>query len=41
MISGEAGMGELREIRLEDLLRRDPIQLDFDQITGYIAGKPY
>ena len=39
MISGEAGMGELREIRLEDLLRRDPIQLDFDQITGYIAGK--
>ena len=39
MISGEAGMGGLREIRLEDLLRRDPIQLDFDQITGYIAGK--
>lgn len=39
MISGDAGMGELREIRLEDLLRRDPIQLDFDQITGYIAGK--
>ena len=33
------GMKELRDIHLEDLLRRDPIQLDFDKITSYIKGK--
>ncbi|WP_051608567.1 nucleoside-diphosphate sugar epimerase/dehydratase [Selenomonas sp. FC4001] len=39
MVNGELDMGEMREISLEDLLRRDPIQLDFEKITGYIAGK--
>ena len=39
MVNGELDMGEMREIRLEDLLRRDPIQLDFEKITSYIAGK--
>ena len=33
------GMKEVRDIHLEDLLRRDPIQLDFDKITSYIKGK--
>ncbi|UZD42494.1 polysaccharide biosynthesis protein [Selenomonas sputigena] len=33
------GLRQLREIRLEDLLRRDPIELDFEKITHYIAGK--
>ncbi len=39
MVNGEIDMGEMREISLEDLLRRDPIQLDFEKITSYIAGK--
>ena len=39
IVNGELDMGEMREISLEDLLRRDPIQLDFEKITGYIAGK--
>jgi len=39
MVSDEVGMGEMREIQLEDLLRRDPIHLDFAKITNYIAGK--
>ncbi len=39
MVTDEIGMGEMREIRLEDLLRRDPIHLDFAKITNYIAGK--
>ena len=39
MVSNEVGMGEMREIRLEDLLRREPIHLDFAKITNYIAGK--
>ena len=30
---------KLRDINIEDLLRRDPIHLDFEKITGYIAGK--
>ncbi|MBQ1461866.1 MAG: polysaccharide biosynthesis protein, partial [Selenomonas sp.] len=39
MVSNEVGMGEMREIRLEDLLRRKPIHLDFAKITNYISGK--
>lgn len=35
----DKGLRQLREIRLEDLLRRDPIELDFEKITHYIAGK--
>ena len=35
----DKGLRQLREIRLEDLLRRAPIELDFDKITHYIAGK--
>lgn len=39
MTSGNVNAGKLRNINIEDLLRRDPIHLDFEQITGYIAGK--
>uniref|UniRef100_UPI001567EE9E UDP-N-acetylglucosamine 4,6-dehydratase family protein n=1 Tax=Selenomonas ruminantium TaxID=971 RepID=UPI001567EE9E len=39
MVTDETNIGEMREIRLEDLLRRDPIHLDFAKITNYIAGK--
>lgn len=39
MVNGEMTMGKMREIRLEDLLRREPIHLDFAKITNYIAGK--
>ena len=39
MVTDEMEMGQMREIRLEDLLRRDPIHLDFAKITNYIAGK--
>ena len=39
MVSDGVNMGAMREIRLEDLLRRDPIHLDFAKITNYIAGK--
>ena len=33
------GVRDLRSIRLEDLLKRDPIQLDFDRITAYLADR--
>jgi len=35
----QQGMKRLRSIRLEDLLRREPVQLDLDKITHYLAGK--
>ena len=39
MVNDGVSMGKMREIRLEDLLRREPIHLDFAKITNYIAGK--
>ena len=39
MVNDDISMGKMREIRLEDLLRREPIHLDFAKITNYIAGK--
>lgn len=39
MVNDTVGMGAMRDIQLEDLLRREPIHLDFARITGYISGK--
>ena len=39
MVDQRVSTKNLRDIRIEDLLRRDPIQLDFDRITKYISGK--
>jgi FlaA1/EpsC-like NDP-sugar epimerase len=30
---------EIREVRIEDLLRRPPVRTDLEQIAGYIRGK--
>jgi len=30
---------EIRDIQLEDLLRREPVALNLDEISGYLAGK--
>ena len=39
MTDGHVNVRTLRDINIEDLLRRDPIHLDFAKITNYIAGK--
>ena len=39
MTDGHVNVRTLRDINIEDLLRRDPIHLDFAKITSYIAGK--
>ena len=39
MVDQRVSTKNLRDIRIEDLLRRDPIQMDFDRITKYISGK--
>jgi len=38
-IDGKVTLQQLRNIDLEDLLRRDSVQLDVEQITGYLTGK--
>ncbi len=39
IVSGEATMGALREVRITDLLGREQIQVNLDEIMGYIEGQ--
>lgn len=39
LIDGKVTVQQLRNVDLEDLLRRDPIKLDLTKIAGYLAGK--
>lgn len=39
LISGRVGISQLRKVDVEDLLRREPVQLDTDKIEAYVAGK--
>ncbi len=39
LISGEAGLQALRRVSIEDLLGRDPVTLDWKEISQGIAGK--
>ncbi len=39
ILSGRVSIGELREVDLEDLLRREPVRLDLDEIAGYLKGR--
>lgn len=39
ILSGRVSIGELREVDLEDLLRREPVRLNLDEITGYLEGR--
>jgi len=39
VIHGEAALTQVREVRLEDLLRRAPIELDLDLVSRFITGK--
>lgn len=38
-INGELSFKQIKKIKIEDLLERDPIQLDIDQIKNEITGK--
>ncbi|MBN1283944.1 MAG: polysaccharide biosynthesis protein [Anaerolineae bacterium] len=37
--SGQVTISQLREVALEDLLRREPVQLDLEKITGYLKDR--
>ncbi|WP_094603875.1 UDP-N-acetyl-alpha-D-glucosamine C6 dehydratase [Sporomusa silvacetica DSM 10669] len=39
LIDGKVTLQQLRDVDLEDLLRREPVNLDLDQIASYIRGK--
>ncbi len=39
LINRSASVSQVRKLRVEDLLERDPVALDFDRIRGRIAGK--
>ncbi|HEX9106205.1 MAG TPA: polysaccharide biosynthesis protein, partial [Longimicrobiales bacterium] len=39
IITGEVRVDQLREVRIEDLLRRDPVRIDGDQTGHYLADR--
>ena len=39
MINGRVSVSQLREIRIEDLLGREPIRMDLNDISQYLQGK--
>ena len=39
MVTGEVTMGDMREVAVEDLLGREPIRVNMDEIYRYITGK--
>ncbi len=39
LLSGKISISAIREVDVEDLLRREPVRLNLDQIAGYLEGK--
>lgn len=39
ILSGKVSISTIREVNLEDLLRRDPVKLNLNQISDYIEGR--
>ena len=39
LVNGEVSISKLRDVEVEDLLGRDPIEVNLDSILGYVKGK--
>ncbi len=39
ILSGDVSVSQIREVDLEDLLRREPVRLDTGAISGYLVGQ--
>lgn len=39
LVNGEVSVSKLRDVEVEDLLGREPIEVDLDSILGYVSGK--
>ncbi len=40
IINGTVGVAQIREVGVEDILGREPVEVDLKKIAGYISGKP-
>ncbi len=39
LVNGDVSVSKLRDVEVEDLLGRDPIEVDLNSILGYVKGK--
>jgi FlaA1/EpsC-like NDP-sugar epimerase len=39
ILDGKINLSAIREVAIEDLLRRDPVQLDLDAIAAFVTGR--
>ena len=39
LLNGDVSISKLRQVEIEDLLGRDPIRVNLDEIMGYVSGK--
>lgn len=39
LINGDVSISKLKDVEIEDLLGREPIRTDLDEIMGYVSGK--
>jgi FlaA1/EpsC-like NDP-sugar epimerase len=39
LINGRVSVSQVREVRVEDILGREPVEVDLDSIAGYLTGK--
>lgn len=39
LINGEISVSKLKEVEIEDLLGREPIQINIDEVISYVSGK--
>lgn len=39
ILSEKVRISQIREVRVEDLLRREPVKLNLDEIAGYLEGR--
>ncbi|MEH1798144.1 MAG: nucleoside-diphosphate sugar epimerase/dehydratase [Nostoc sp.] len=39
ILNGRVRVDSIRDVRIEDLLRREPVQIDFEQVSQFLKGK--
>lgn len=39
LVTGKVGLGDIRDVKLEDLLGREPVEIDATEIGSYLEGK--
>lgn len=39
LINGDVSVAKLKEVEIEDLLGRDPIEINTEEVLGYVSGK--